>query len=312
MQREAVTFHGLRDAIVVRCDASMLGVGAALLNLDGEEEKMIAFTSKSFKDASSRWSVIEQECYGIVHALTSFEPMLMGFISLFNVIIETCNGYTRQRTKTDSLGLRIQGFQFTIQHIPGTSNTFADQSSRLEVKKLSIRGVESDEPVTDAIQRFHNAEVGHKSAQTILRLLRQAGYDWETMASDIQSFVASCSSCQKRLLPPDEREVNLHSHRTYEPFELISIDTLGPLPDAEGYRYIIVFICYTTKVAWLYPTKNTTAQEAVNALNHLTGRIGVVREIMSDQGHNSAIRSWKHIACLEHPAAFCPDLFALE
>ena len=35
----------------------------------------------------------------------------------------------------------------------------------------------------------------------------------------------------------------LHTTAVYEPWEVVAVDTIGPLPtDANGFKYIIVFI----------------------------------------------------------------------
>ncbi len=65
--------------IVVRVDASKLGVGGALLNvMQSGKEILCGWISKVFSGPASRWSTIEQEAYAMVYALQQFSNVLLG------------------------------------------------------------------------------------------------------------------------------------------------------------------------------------------------------------------------------------------
>jgi hypothetical protein len=66
------------DPIILYTDASTIGVGAVLVQLQNNVEKPILFLSKKFSDAASRWSTIEQECFALFYACLQFQSYLLG------------------------------------------------------------------------------------------------------------------------------------------------------------------------------------------------------------------------------------------
>lgn len=64
--------------IIVRTDASKVGVGAVLLQLRAGVECPVAFVSQKFSDEASRWSTIDQEAYAVYFALQQWSGYLRG------------------------------------------------------------------------------------------------------------------------------------------------------------------------------------------------------------------------------------------
>jgi hypothetical protein len=93
---------------------------------------------------------------------------------------------------------------------------------------------------------MHNHELsahfGIKATQDKIR----EKYYWKNMLKDIEIYVKSCDSCQRREKPVRKNE--LHPIKVREPFYQIGIDFVGLLPVSElGNKYIIVAIDYFTK-----------------------------------------------------------------
>jgi hypothetical protein len=71
---------------------------------------------------------------------------------------------------------------------------------------------------------------------------------------------------------------------TYEPFECIAVDTIGPLPpDEDGYCYIIVLVDSFTRCVELVPAKDCTAASAAKAILTIL-KYGMPKVIQSDNG----------------------------
>uniref|UniRef100_A0A8R1EF31 Reverse transcriptase domain-containing protein n=1 Tax=Caenorhabditis japonica TaxID=281687 RepID=A0A8R1EF31_CAEJA len=70
------------------CDASAVGLGAALMQAETEEEKhfkAIAYTSRTLADSETRWPAIQVELLAIIFALRHFRP----YICLSKIILHS-------------------------------------------------------------------------------------------------------------------------------------------------------------------------------------------------------------------------------
>lgn len=64
---------------VLQCDASKLGVGAVLTQLNEDNQEMpVAYFSKKLNKAQSSYSVTELECLAVIMALKKFRPYVEG------------------------------------------------------------------------------------------------------------------------------------------------------------------------------------------------------------------------------------------
>src|SRR5215469_16969020 len=104
------------------------------------------------------------------------------------------------------------------------------------------------------------------------------------MKRDIEEYVKSCDSCQRRNKPQGKHE--LHSIKIKEPWYLIGIDIVGPLPiTEEGNRYIVTAMDYFTKWPEARALKEATAAKVVDFIfDDIICRHGTPRRILSDRG----------------------------
>ena len=59
--------------LVLQCDASILGIGGALINRFPEGvDRVIKCVSHAFTDAESRWKTLEQEAFAVVFVVLFF------------------------------------------------------------------------------------------------------------------------------------------------------------------------------------------------------------------------------------------------
>lgn len=69
------------------------------------------------------------------------------------------------------------------------------------------------------------------------------------------------------------------------PLDTYHIDHLGPIPSSrKRYNHLFVVTDAFTKFTWIYPTKSTTAEEAVERLKRQATAFGNPRRIISDRG----------------------------
>jgi hypothetical protein len=122
--------------ILVRFDASTIGLGAMLLNVirtaDGAvTERVVAVLSHAFTDVELRLKTIEQECFGLVYALRHWYQILWG--SIFEVETDHRNLtyiHGGGSAKVTRWSLALQGLAYTVRHIAGEDNVYPDRLSR--------------------------------------------------------------------------------------------------------------------------------------------------------------------------------------
>ncbi|KAL1259056.1 hypothetical protein QQF64_009633 [Cirrhinus molitorella] len=69
------------------------------------------------------------------------------------------------------------------------------------------------------------------------------------------------------------------------PFECIGMDLVGPLPkSAHGHKHILVIVDYATRYPEAAPLRKATAKAIAQELFLLASRVGIPKEILTDQG----------------------------
>ncbi len=69
------------------------------------------------------------------------------------------------------------------------------------------------------------------------------------------------------------------------PFERIGMDLIGPLErSARGYRFALVLVDYATRYPEAVPLRSISAKSVAEALFRIISRVGIPKEILTDQG----------------------------
>lgn len=120
---------------IVQCDASAVGVGAVLAQEDSEGiERPIAYMSQKLNKAQRNYTVTELECLAVVQAISKFRAYIEG--QEFKVVTDhaSLKWLMRQSDLSGRLArwaLKLQGFEFTIEHRRGKENVVPDALSRV-------------------------------------------------------------------------------------------------------------------------------------------------------------------------------------
>ncbi|CEF60668.1 Reverse transcriptase domain and Integrase,catalytic core domain and Ribonuclease H-like domain and Aspartic peptidase domain-containing protein [Strongyloides ratti] len=126
-------------------DASTQGIGAALM----QNNRPIAFTSRTLKNAELMYAPVQLEALGLVFALKSFSPYIYGKRT---TVLTDQSSLLSLMTKTDVSNILdryknyIMGFDIDIRYIKGSDNAVADYLSR------SVFSVE----VTPIDEKYHS------------------------------------------------------------------------------------------------------------------------------------------------------------
>lgn len=246
-----------------------------LLQRIHEVERPVAYVSRAFNQRERNWSTIEQEAFAVYHCIITLERYLLGH----HFTVQTDHDNLRyidsgSSPKLSRWRMRLQMFSFDVHHIKGVDNVVADALSlcfvaqtRGTISQSPERTADSSEKVRESsattnedcngasivddddtlrhehIASVHGSLVGHRGVQQTVQLLRGAGVGWRSVEADVRKYIAACPTCQKIRLGRASMDAALQTTAVDTPFEVLAVDTIGPLPqDSDGNRYIVVVI----------------------------------------------------------------------
>ena len=91
------------------------------------------------------------------------------------------------------------------------------------------------------------------------------------MKKDIRKWIGACHPCQRRKVGKQNSQGIPKSVLQTRPFEVVSIDLVGPFPETtEGYTLILTMICHFTRYPIAVPIVNKEAKTIATAPHHTT------------------------------------------
>jgi len=121
--------------------------------------------------------------------------------------------------------------------------------------------------------------------KTTKRISRR--FFWPSMFRDVGDYCRRCSECQRTEKGNLRRVPLIPLPLMREPFERIALDIVGPLRRTrKGNQYILVICDYATRYPEAIPLRSIDAGTVAEHLIQLFARVGIPREILSDQGTN--------------------------
>ena len=137
------------------------------------------------------------------------------------------------------------------------------------------------------------------SEKTRQRLLRR--FYWPGVFKDVEEFCRSCPTCQKTSQHRVSKAPLIPLPIISEPFSRIAMDIVGPLPRSKsGNRYVLVICDYATRYLEAIPLRSIDAEHIAEELIKVFARVGVPREILTDQGSNFTSRLLAELYRLLH------------
>ena len=153
-------FEALRDALVaapilqmpdftknftIRTDASYLGLGACLLQGDGDQRLPIAYASRSLKPAETRYTATEIECLGMKWAVGVFRPYIHGrrfTLETDHIALKWLRTVQHTNGRLIRTAMELQQYDMEVVHRPGIKMYDADALSRLRRDREDATGEE--------------------------------------------------------------------------------------------------------------------------------------------------------------------------
>lgn len=150
--------------------------------------------------------------------------------------------------------------------------------------------------ITKILRENHDLPIaGHLGSNRMYNRIKER-YFWRNMRSDIENYIKKCKLCQsnKALRKINKAPMQITSTST-RPFERISLDIVGPLPEAgtQNLRYILTLQDDLTKFSIAYPIPNATAEDSCECLVHFISLFGIPKSILTDQGTNFTAELFK-------------------
>ena len=107
------------------------------------------------------------------------------------------------------------------------------------------------------VRLHHNSPMAGHPGRYKTHELITCNYWWPGIQRDIHKYVQGCEKCQ-RVKPIYQSPHNpLHPHNIpTEPWQEISMDLIGALPESQGYDAICIFVDWFTKQIHVVPTSH--------------------------------------------------------
>ena len=136
------------------------------------------------------------------------------------------------------------------------------------------------------LEHLHDRS-GHCGVLKTTEKIRERFY-WPGYERDVENHIKACRSCQLRKSPNPKVQAPLGCIEAEYPFQKISWDITGPLPETEeGHKYILVVTDLFSKWVEAFPLKATDSETLATVLmDEIICRYGVPVSLHSDQGAN--------------------------
>lgn len=175
-----------------------------------------------------------------------------------------------------------------------------DEGILYNIESEPARLVIPQKLVKQVIEQHHDTIFsGHQGIKKTIGVLKQRYY-WPTLTKDVKDYVSRCVSCYQRKSAARAKAPLGKIQPATEPFELVSLDIVGPLPLTNNRnRYLITFVDYLTRYCEAIPIPDQTAETVAKEFVHkIITRYGVPKRLLTDQGRNFISALFKGVCTL--------------
>ena len=279
----------------------------------------ITFHSRSLLPVEKNYDAHDKELAAVIFGFKCGCPLFLGATHAIHVRTDHKNlQYFRDPRKITGRQARwiefLQDFDYTLEHIPGSTNTMADLL--LQRKDLN-RGVDSNEPhillpdhlfaptnpikvhkvfledsldlQCDILQTLHNSlAAGHPGISNTWGLVCEQ-YKGPRLQEFIEQYVKGCVRCQESKTNVHRSKAPLQHFDTpveEGPFQYVSMDLIMDLPKSQGFDSILMIVDQgCSKAAKFIPCTKTIngTGVALEYLKYLVPWFRLPKRIISDR-----------------------------
>lgn len=190
------------------------------------------------------------------------------------------NIYTAEWSKNDPFFS-----EYTIQTLKNHGNKLLTTLEIMLVDAIEI--INDEEERRKILEIYHNDPIvgGHCGRKRLYAKVRTKFY-WKNMTRDIASFVKECRECTLNKVKVGTREQLTLTPTPVNPFDVVILDTIGPLPTSKyENKYAVTLICDFTKYLVCIPIPDKTARTVAQAIfENFILVYGKMKTIRSDLG----------------------------
>ena len=124
---------------------------------------------------------------------------------------------------------------------------------------------------------------------------------WPTVRKDVKQYCKTCDICQKTKPKGKVSQLPLGKMPIIDtPFSRIAIDIIGPIhpPSDKGNRFILTVVDYETLYSEAKALKTIDTENVADALIEIYSRVGIPREVLTDQGKQFTSEVMKEVGRL--------------
>uniref|UniRef100_A0A8C5LXY9 Gypsy retrotransposon integrase-like protein 1 n=1 Tax=Leptobrachium leishanense TaxID=445787 RepID=A0A8C5LXY9_9ANUR len=164
-----------------------------------------------------------------------------------------------------------------------------------EIEQLVVPSSQTRKVLDFAHSHVLGGHLGVEKTQE--RVLRR--FFWPGVYEAVKRYCASCPECQLASPKPHLRAPLIPLPVIDVPFERIAMDIVGPLEkSARGHQYILVILDYATRYPEAVPLRKANARNIARELVQVFARVGILKEILTDQGTPFVSRLMKELCHL--------------
>ena len=216
---------------VVETDASDFCI-AATLNQQG---RPVAFFSRTLNQHELNHHAVEKEAAAIVESIREWRHFLIGrkfkLITDQKSISFMFNNQRKSKIKNVKIArwrIELSQYKFDIKYRPGTQNVAADTFSRIAVIGHPMQEL-----------RDLHEQLCHPGVTRLFHFVRSRNLPYTQ--EQVKAVTSSCHSCMH--LKPQFLRCQSHLIKATAPFQRLSVDFKGPLPESKkGNRYLLTII----------------------------------------------------------------------